>query len=950
MATKRLWRRISLILFVAIPLLLMIALPVIVLLYADVIVDIWWYQSLGLEFYFWQRLLYSYIIFAIFTTLFFFFFYFNFRIASRYMRIKRLVPDKFLLRLKGKKNQSSVQNALVLQSQEGPKRSRFLQHSWLIFGLNKLTLLASLGLAIAIAYPLYSQWEETLLFIFAPSAGITDPFYGQDISFYLFALPLFRHILLEVFVALTVLLVILGLIYYLQHQELKKRDMNIAVGARRHLSVIVALMLCVGIAEIMFQRYRLLYGDSHTPLFFGPGYTEMNIVLPLIWASVCMLLALGVISIWYLNTKRGLSIVVFFSVLLAATLGLRYWEAIPRTIQDYLVAPDELARQKLYIDYNISATLDSFALNEVETRPYEIPADPGDSEYIDPISVDSVALRNIPVWDRDVLIDVYRELQEIRSYYSFLSVNTDRYTIDGRYQQVFLAARELDFDHLPQDSQNWVNRWFRYTHGYGAVMTPAAQFGEEAMEWFLKDMPPRSDYGLTTEEPAIYYGMQDLYDVIAPNALGEISYPGETGVVQDDYRADTAIPIDSWFRRAIFALYYRDYKLFFTTAIQSDSQILIRRNVPSTIRVITPFLELDDDPYLVVTAEHLYWIIDAYTLSDRYPYAEPVNSNVGAHPDHGMASPIAKEFNYIRNSVKIVVDAYTGEMSYYLADPNDPIARAYQRMYPGLLKDMDQFPQALKAHIRYPQDLFTTQMQVYAKYHQKDPTVFYAQEDRWMFPQISRADEVNTLFPYYVTLNLIDRSRFEHLLLAPMNPKGRDNMRAFAVVSSDAENYGRIIVYSLPTGKLVLGLSQIDALIEQDSTIAEQFTLWGRGGAEIQRGKLILILLDDVITYVQPVYLKAAHGVKIPQLKRVIVSQGGEVEMAPSLEEALAALRERQRQRNEKERGRTAAEHSEESSRLEPGPESGEAASAAADALSVGSHPNASNASGPSPD
>lgn len=259
-----------------------------------------------------------------------------------------------------------------------------------------------------------------------------------------------------------------------------------------------------------------------------------------------------------------------------------------------------------------------------------------------------------------------------------------------------------------------------------------------------------------------------------------------------------------------------------------------------------------------------------------------------------MASPIAKEFNYIRNSVKIVVDAYTGEMDYYLADPTDPIARAYQRMYPGLIKDMEAFPEALRPHIRYPQDLFTTQMQVYAKYHQTDPAVFYAQEDRWMFPRISRTDQIETLFPYYVTLNLIDRSRVEHLLLAPMNPMGRDNMRAFAVVSSDADNYGRIIIYSLPTGMLVLGLSQIDALIEQDSKIAEQFTLWGRGGAEIQRGKLILILLDDVITYVQPVYLKAAQGVQMPQLKRVIVSQRGEVEMAPSLEEAIAALRERQ--------------------------------------------------------
>lgn len=894
MAGKQLWRRIRLIAFVAVPLLVLIALPIIALVYADVVVDIWWYQSLGLGFYFWQRLLYSYIVFAVFTALFFLFFYYNFRIAARYMRVRKLGPTRFLLRLRRKRKRATPKNALVMTAEGERQRRRFSLLHWLIFGLHKLAILASLLLAVVLAYPLYSQWEETLLFLFAPRAGIADPVYGQDISFYLFALPLFRDILLEVFLALAVLLAILGLIYFLQFQELKKRHLNIAAGARRHLSVIVALMFGVGVVELLFQRYTLLYGDSHTPLFFGPGYTEMQILLPLIWAAIIMLLALGISSIWSLNSKRGRLGIVVFTVLLAATLGLRYWQALPQTIQDYLVEPDELARQQPYISHNIAATLDAFALSEVEMRPYRIKTDEGEREATESTDLDPDALRNVPVWDRAMLIDVYRELQEIRSYYSFLSVNTDRYTIDGRYQQVFLSARELDFDQLPQDSQNWVNRWFRYTHGYGAVMTPAAQVGEEAMEWFLKDLPPRSDDGLTIEEPGIYYGMQDLYDVIAPNALGEISYPGETGVVQDDYRADTAIPIDGWFRRAVFALYYRDYRLFFTTAIQSDSQILIRRNVPSTILQVTPFLELDDDPYLVVTPEHLYWIIDAYTLSDRYPYAEPVNRHVGAHPDHGMTSPIAKEFNYIRNSVKIVVDAYTGEMTYYLADPSDPIARAYQRMYPGLLKDMDQFPEALKPHIRYPQDLFTTQMQVYAKYHQTDPAVFYAQEDRWMFPQIARADAVETLWPYYVTLNLIDRSRFEHLLLAPMNPKGRDNMRAFAVVSSDAENYGRIIVYSLPTGRLVLGLSQIDALIEQDSEIAEQFTLWGRGGAEIQRGKLILILLDDVLTYVQPVYLKAAQGVQIPQLKRVIVSQRGKVAMAPSLEEAVAALRARQ--------------------------------------------------------
>lgn len=881
--------------------LLTILPPIIALFFADVVVEFWWYESMGLGFYFVQRQLFNSIVFVVATSLFFAFFYYNFRIASRFLKVKPVRPTRFLLRTKRRFKRAPPRNALVLNATKASatdevSASRKRGFIWRLLhsGVRWFYPLLSLGLAIFVASPFYNKWEETLLFLFAPAAGIADPVYGHDISYYLFSLPLLRTMLNETLFALIILLVILSLIYFLEMRAASKRHSELSPGIRRHLSIIVTLIFVLGIAELIFQRHLLLYSSEHLPLFFGPGYTEMTVILPLIWAALVMLVALGGSFIWYLNKNSGLPLVIILATLLLATIGLRYWDEIPNAVQDYVVEPDELARQQDYIRHNIAATLDAFDLADVETRPYL-----NSPTEIDPEEPAEISLRNIPVWDKDMLIDVYRELQELRTYYRFLNVNTDRYTIDGKYQQVFVSARELDFDRLPQDSQNWVNRWFKYTHGYGAVMSPAAQIGEEPKEWFLKDIPPRSDVGLTVKEPGIYFGMEDLYDVIAPNALGEISYPGPTGVVLDDFRGGTGIPIYGLFRRAIFALYYRDYKLFFTKAIQPNSRILIRRNVPSTIRVVTPFLELDQDPYLVVTAERLYWIVDAYTLSDNYPYAEPVNQRtngerVGAEQDIAMVSPIPREFNYIRNSVKIVVDAYSGDMTYYLADPSDPIARAYRRMYPGLLKSMDDFPQELKPHIRYPRDLFTTQMQVYAKYHQTDPATFYGQEDRWMFPRVSREGKMKTMLPYFVTLNLIDRSRFEHLLLAPMNPDGRENMRAIVVVSSDGDNYGRIIVYSFPTGALIHGLSQIDALIEQDSKIAQQFTLWGQGGTEVHRGKLILVLIDDIITYVQPVYLKAAHGVNIPQLVRVIVSQGGKVAMEASFEQAMAALRVQQ--------------------------------------------------------
>ncbi|MEA1048531.1 UPF0182 family protein [Lamprobacter modestohalophilus] len=870
-------------------LVLLVLVPALAVFYADTLVEFWWYQSLGLGFYFWQRLLYSYLIFGSATALFFAFFYYNFITASRLLRVRPLGSTKFVLRLRRKFKRAAPRNALVITDQAGalrdPRKGR-RSWGWLIIGSRRFSVLASLILALFVAYPLYHHWESALLFLFAPPAGIADPVYGLDISLYLFGLPLFRTIVYEFLLALGILLIILSVVYYLQLRTLTKRHLFLPPGVRRHLSVIMMLIFLVAILELLIQRYLLLYRDSNTPLFFGPGYTDMTVVLPLIWASVMALVMLGTAVVFYINQRSGRLLVLISVLFFVATIGLRQWDELAQTVQDFVVEPDELARQEPYIRNNIDATLNAFDLTEVETRPYVAAVDAGPSNT----EPGKLELRNIPVWDRDMLIDVYRELQELRTYYRFPQVNSDRYTIAGEYQQVFVAARELDFDRLPPDSRNWVNRWFKYTHGYGAVMSPAAQVGEDTKKWFLKDIPPQSDVGVTLEQPAIYFGMQDLYDVIAPNALREISYPGKDGVVLDDYSSESGIPIYNWFRRAIFALYYRDYKLFFTQAIIPESKILIRRNVPSTIEVVTPFLELDSDPYLVITPKRLFWIVDAYTLSDLYPYAEPVNRGLGADPDSSMVSPIDKEFNYIRNSVKIVVDAYNGDMTYYLADPNDPIARAYQRMYPSLIKDMDAFPAALRAHIRYPRDLFVTQMQVYAKYHQTDPGAFYGQEDRWMFPSVSREGQVQTLLPYYVTLNLIDPARFEHLLLAPMNPEGRENMRAIGLVSSDGDNYGRIMVYSFPTGALIHGPSQIDALIDQDSDIAEQFTLWGRGGAEIHRGKLILIMVNGVITYVQPVYLKSAGNVAIPQLKRVIVSQNGKVAMEPSLEAAFAAL------------------------------------------------------------
>ncbi len=871
-------------------LLLVLAVVALAVIYTDFIVDLWWHESLGYGFYFWQRLFYRYTVFFAATLVFFLFFFVNFRIAARYLRKPQAAePDPADRGTQPELNdRSEREDPNDSAKQQAQRRHTRQLMALLRAGSASVYLPLSLLLALALAYPLYSQWETTLLFLVAPSAGIADPLYGKDIGYYLFSLPVYRSILTETFTALLVLLAALSLLYSLESRAVAQYQQLFPRGARVHLAIVVLLIFLVGLGGLFLERHMLVYVDSHMPLFFGPGFAQMTVVQPLIWASIVLLVILGLAVQVYMLTRRGLRVVVGLSALFLAILALRTLPFIPQVVQDYIVEPDQQAREAPFIRNNIQATLAAYDLQDVETRQYRFPRF---QRYLSEPDQE-IRLRNIPVWDRDVLLQVYRELQEIRTYYNFLSVDIDRYTIDDVYQQVFLAPRELGFDNLPHDSKTWINRWLKFTHGYGAVMSPAAQVGEEPKDWFLRDIPPRSDHDLEIATPGIYFGLEDLNPVIAPNRLGEIAYPGDTGVVEQDYSGRAGINIFDPLSRAVFALYYRDYRIFFSGAIRPDSRILIRRNIHDSMTRLTPFFLLDRDPYIVVDNERIYWIQDAYTWSASYPYTQTESFGYEYYDGH-MYSPRQATVNYIRNSVKIVIDAYDGTMDYYVAEPDDPIVRGFGRIYPGLLKPLEAMPESLHNHLRYPKDLFELQMEIYAKYHQTDPAVFYGQEDRWVFARLERDGEQVPVTPYYLTLNLIDPRHFEHVLLAPLNPEGKENMRAIAVVGSDGDNYGRIIVYSFPTGVLIHGISQVEAIIDQDSTISQQFTLWSQGGSEVERGNLILLMLDGIITYVQPVYLKSSGDVKIPQLKRVIVSQDGLVAMKPSLEEAFAALRER---------------------------------------------------------
>lgn len=835
---------------------LALLLAVLSIVSSNYLVEIWWYDSLGYTFYYWQKLLYRYVVFGGVTVLFFLIFFLNFWVASRYLGNAPPMGNT-----RNRQASSGMYKDLIKLFRAGSM--------WVYTPVSAI-------LGVLVAEPLFAKWEQFLLFLTAPKAGLADATFGKDISFYLFSLPIYSLLQRRLFIACLVMLHALIILYWFERRILSQSDQRLPRGARIHLSAVALLVMLSEVWGFMLQRYDLLSTDTHLPLFFGPGYAEMNVVLPLIWICASFLFLLGVTAVTFAQTRRGGKVLVACALLFVGSLGLRYSSFLPSLVHRYIVVPNEISRERPYIEKNIQATLSAYNLQKIETRDFS-------PERV-PVGIETpsirAGLRNIPVWDGELLDEVYQQLQQLRTYYTFPTIDVDRYKLGGENQQVFLGARELDFRQIPEAARNWVNEHLSYTHGYGAVMTPAGQGGDEPMTWFIRGIPPESQYGFSTKEPGIYYGQNQYKYVIAPNDAGEIDYPKGNSNVMANYRGTGGVPMDSLLKKLVFAYYYGDKDLLFTTKTSSNSKILIRQNIIERIRSLTPFLALDEDPYVVVMQDRLYWIQDAYTVSDHYPNATMYLSSRGP-------------LNYIRNSVKIVVDAYNGSVSYYVFDPADPIIRAYSRIYPGLFQAAQAMPAELASHVRYPKDVFEIQMSMYARYQQTDPEVFYQQEDMWEFAKTFEGKEPVSIRPYYVTLDLIKPDRFEFLLLLPMSPKGRDNLRSLAIAGCDSPNYGKIIVYDFPKGELVYGPSQIHALINQDTRISEQFTLWDQVGSQVARGRMLILPIRNVILYIQPVYLKSSTQLKIPELKRLIMSQGQIVVMEPSLEEAYATLEKR---------------------------------------------------------
>jgi len=722
-------------------------------------------------------------------------------------------------------------------------------------------------LAVFVGIAQAAHWQTFLRWLDAVPFGRTDPVFGNDIAFYVFTLPLYELVrdwgLLIVFLAAAMA----GGVYWVRGGiQVGERGPRLAAGVTRHISILLAVFFLLKAVDYALQRYGLLLGNNG--VVFGAAYTDVHVRLPLLTAlGALSLLAAGLCAA---NVKRlGFQLPVAAVVLV---FGASLIESIvPSVFQTYRVKPDELRLETPYIAENIAFTRYGFALDRITSKPF--PAQGALTPEV--LAANDATIQNIRWWDPRPLLDSYRQLQEIRLYYDFKEIDIDRYTLEGRYQQVMLSPRELNQSRLPADAQTWINQRFKFTHGYGVAMSPVNRFDAEGLpHFYVKDIPPASSVGVRIDRAAVYFGEETRGYVVVGGGTTEFDYPKGQENVYTTYQGRDGVSLGSLWRRALFAWHLGDLKLLISGNVTATSRILFRRLIQDRIRRIAPFLALDRDPYLVVNDGRLVWLQDAYTTSDGVPYSQLTQQD---------------GINYIRNSVKIAVDAYEGTATFYISDPDDPIIRTYQRIFPMLFRPLETIPAGLHEHLRYPEDLFLVQASTYGTYHMTDPEVFYNKEDLWSFPQESSGGTAAAMQPYYTIMRLPGEAHEEFILMLPMVPNGRDNMIAWLAARCDGAQYGTLIEYAFPKEKLIFGPAQIEARIDQETTISQQLSLWNQTGSRVIRGNLLVIPIDDTLLYVEPLYLRAEKR-ELPELKRVIASAGDRVVMSQSVEPLLASL------------------------------------------------------------
>ena len=714
-----------------------------------------------------------------------------------------------------------------------------------------------------------SAWEELLLYFNQQPFGLTDPIFGRDVSFFLFTLPIWQFLRGWLMTTLVITLIATGLA-----SGIGWRGWSAPAPVRAHLSFLGALILLLIAWQYRLDALELVY--SNRGAVFGAGYTDVNAQLPafniLVFVTIIAAILL-LVNVFLQQAWRAIVVVLVGWIAISALAGNIY----PNLVQRFQVNPNEFTREREFIAYNIDFTRAAYGLDRIVDENFDAESELTPDELLEQPDT----IRNIRLWDYRPLLQTYNQVQALRQQYQFTDIDIDRYEVEGERRQLMLSARELIPEQLEQPAQTWVNRKLVYTHGYGVAASPVAEITPDGLPTFvLQDLPVQGILDVT--RPQIYFGERTNEYVIVKTETEEFDYPrGEGGNVFTTFDGDTGIRIGNFLPRLAFAIQFADVNLFISQELTSESQLLWRRNILQRTIEVAPFLRFDSDPYIVVGGDgNLYWFLDAYTVSGRFPYSEP--SQFGTRT-------VPPGFNYIRNPVKIIIDAYTGKMDFYLVEPDEPIAAAYARIFPALFTPFEEMPADLIAHIRYPNDLFSIQASIFRTYQMTEPTDFYNREDVWAWPEEIFDNQSRPMEPYYVLMQLPGSDDLDFIQILPFTPANRENMISWLAAQNDPEKYGEMLVYRFGKDSLVFGPKQIEARIDQDPTISSLLSLWNQQGSQVIRGNLLVIPIGESLLYVEPLYLQAATG-KIPELKRVILATSERVIMAENLGLALADL------------------------------------------------------------
>jgi uncharacterized membrane protein (UPF0182 family) len=707
-------------------------------------------------------------------------------------------------------------------------------------------------------------WEPWLTYLNQSPFGVVDPYFGHDLSFFVYTLPLWNFAL-AIFLFLTGAAVFLKLILYslrglIIHSPRAQRHFLISVVP---FGLLIAVHFLLSPYETALTNSVNLFQDS---VVFGVSYTDHVINIPFDRIMVGVSILATVLFIIAILRQRfhyfGVGIGLFFGSLLLGTFA-------SVAVQSFIVSPNEFVKEKPYLQHNLDYTRQAYELDQVDVQSKEI----NDTLSEEMLERNQLTIDNIRINDPRPLKDVYNQLQTFRPYYFFNDIDVDRYDIDGKYQQVFISVRELTQERLPEQAQTWVNQHLRYTHGYGVSMSNVNEITSEGLpEYIVKDLPPEGP--VDVKKPQIYFGENDYHSVIVGSKVDEFDYPTSDENKTHNFEADTGIPMTG-FNRFLYALDEKSFRYLVSDQITEESQLLQTRNIVERVQRIAPFLQLDDDPYPVVREDgSIVWLLDAFTMTNRYPFS-----------DNGGSSR-----NYMKNPIKITVDAYTGEVTFYLLDPDEPLAKTYQNIFPDLFET--DIPDEIRKHFRYPIDLFHVQANMYRTYHMTNLELFYNREDVWQIPTEKYFNDDIAMEPYYVTMKLDDSDREEFILMLPFTPNAKQNMISWMAVRNDGEHYGETFVYQFTKQRNIYGPQQIENRINQNASISQQLNLWSQGGSRVIRGNLLVIPIEDTVIYVEPLYIESSNQTSLPEVKQVIVAYQDYIVMEPTLERSIERLME----------------------------------------------------------